>query len=95
MEFVLSLAYVTFVPMMVVLFFVGVIYMPLAAAFCWSIARSRNMSAWSLAVRGATYSAALLVPWLYLLRLEKGRTVRFATGMVVYILLYAGWFLPS
>ena len=81
-----------FMPMFAVLAFVGVVCMPLAAAFSWSSAQSRNLSSWRYAVRGAVYSAALLVPWLYLNLRFEGKSVSLAVGTIVYTLLYAGWF---
>ena len=70
---------------------IGIVCVPFAAVSSYMSAKSRGLFAGKCAIRGAGYSASLLLPWLYLMARMRGIAVPRAAVMVTYVALYTCW----
>ncbi len=60
----------------------GLLFAPLGSLICALVAKSKGWSVRRFAVMGAAYSAAMLLPWVYLVLRMYGRTTSsFLIGM--------------
>ena len=53
--------------------------------------RNKGIGVWRRLFIGATYSALLLLPWVYLLRQVRGGRIRFQSIQLTYRRMYALW----
>ena len=70
---------------------IGLVCVPVAVVSCYVYAKARGLLAGEYAIRGAGYSASLLLPWLYLMARMRGIAVPRAVSSGIYMLLYACW----
>ena len=74
------------------LLILGILCMPMAALWCGIIARRQSLNTWWYAVKGASYSAMLFLPWVYLMLRMQSKSLPLILGVIAYALLYIAWF---
>ncbi|MDE2802530.1 MAG: hypothetical protein OXK21_06595 [Chloroflexota bacterium] len=73
---------------------VGVIWSPVAALICALVAHFRKLEGEGYAASGATLSALLVLPWVYLLaKMLFRRSIPVFVVAPAYVLVYAVWLL--
>lgn len=73
------------------LLYVGVLFVPLAAFLCAWAARKRGMNAQHYAITGMVCSILLFLPWIYLMVSLLGKSVSATLVRAGYIFLYFVW----
>ena len=74
----------------------GLVWAPFGALICRRIARSRGFNPRRYAIAGAVYPVLFFLPWVYLVRRMRGRSVSVVVVRNIYFLLYGAWLvLPS
>ena len=77
---------------LIALSFVGVLWSPFAALICVAVARIRGLKGEPWAASGAKHSAAMLLPWFYLLiRMSTGKSLPFFVVLPVYVAVFGIW----
>ena len=69
----------------------GLVWAPFGALICRRIARSRGFDPRRYAIAGAVYPVLFFLPWVYLVRRMRGRSVSVVVVRNIYILLYGAW----
>ena len=69
----------------------GLVWAPFGALICRRIARSRGFDPRRYAIAGAVYPVLFFLPWVYLVRRMRGRSVSVVVIRNIYILLYGTW----
>ena len=69
----------------------GLVWAPFGALICRRIARSRGFDPRRYTIAGAVYPVLFFLPWVYLVRRMRGRSVSVVVVRNIYILLYGAW----
>ena len=73
----------------------GLVWAPFGALICRRIARSRGLNPRRYAIAGGVYPVLFFLPWVYLVRRMRGRSVSVVVVRNIYILLYGAWLVLS
>ena len=73
----------------------GLVWAPFGALICRRIARSRGFDPRRYTIAGAVYPVLFFLPWVYLVRRMRGRSVSVVVVRNIYILLYGAWLVLS
>ena len=69
----------------------GLVWAPFGALICRRIARSRGFDPRRYTIAGAVYPVLFFLPWVYLVKRMRGRSVSVVVVRNIYILLYGAW----
>lgn len=86
---VFGLAFSFVIVVLAVLF--GLVWAPFGALTCRRIARSRGFDPRRYTIAGAVYPVLFFLPWVYLVKRMRGRSVSVVVVRNIYILLYGAW----
>ena len=89
--FAAFIALIACAAVLILLFVAGIIWSPIGALICGTMARRRGLSAGKYARAAWSYSAQFLIPWTYLITVLHGNPTSWEFSRRDYILIYALW----